>query len=90
MLKGYPKPHKHPAFAFEEKPKPTRSKPAIENDSYIILEPINGPKYRKHTRRLGSYKILSSNKNDYRLQNLISKREFSTRIIKTVPSRFNP
>ena len=49
---------------------------AFENDSYVLLETIDGPKDSLHTRRLGSYKILSSNKNYYRLQDLISKREF--------------
>ena len=68
---------------------------AFENDSYVLLETIDGPKDSLHTRRLGSYKILSSNKNNYRLRDLISKREFSTNITRLVlfhfdPSRVNP
>ena len=35
---------------------------AFENESYVLLEPIDGEKDRLHTRRLGPYKILSSNK----------------------------
>ena len=52
---------------------------AFENDSYRWSE-----RYL-HIRRLGPHKILSSNKNDYRLQDLISKREFSTNITRLVP-----
>ena len=53
---------------------------AFKNDSYANLEPLDGPKDRLYTRRFGPYKILSSNKNDYRLQDLISKQEFSTNV----------
>ena len=63
---------------------------AFENDLYILLEPFDGPKDRLHTLRLSPFKILSSNKNDYRLQDLISKREFSTSITRLVPFYFEP
>ena len=50
---------------------------------------------RQHTRRLSPNKILSSNKNDYRLQDLISSRLFSTNVTRLVPfycdfSRISP
>ena len=63
---------------------------AFKNDSYVLLKSIEGPKDRLYTRRLGPYKILSSNTNDYRLQDLISKREFSTNVTRLVPFHFDP
>ena len=35
---------------------------AFENESYVLLEPVNVPKDRLHRKYLGPYKILSSNR----------------------------
>ena len=35
---------------------------AIKNDLYVLLEPIDGPKDRLHTKRHGPYMTLPNNK----------------------------
>ena len=68
----------------ERRAKASQASHAFKNDSYILLEPIDGHKDRLRTRPLDLYKILSRDRSDYRLQDNISKREFSTNVTKGV------
>ena len=52
----------------------------FSNGSYVLLEPVTGPKDRLHTRRTGPYLISSSSNNNYTLENLVSKKQIDTRL----------
>ena len=60
------------------------------NDSYVLLEPVTGPKDRLHTRRTGPYLIHSSSGNNYTLENLVSKKQLRVHINSLVPFLFDP
>jgi hypothetical protein len=60
------------------------------NGSYVLLEPVTGPKDRLHTRRTGPYIINSSSNNNYTLENLVSKKLLRVHINRLVPFIFDP
>ena len=43
------------------------------NDSYVLLEPVNGPRGKLHTRRLGPFQVIGNKGNSYTLLNLATK-----------------
>ena len=58
-------------------------------DSYFLLEPVNCPKGRLHTCRLGLFQVIGSKFNYYTLLNEVAKREFTTNVILMVLYYFN-
>jgi transposase InsO family protein len=60
------------------------------NGTYVLLEPVTGPKGRLHTRRTEPYIIISSSNNNYTLENLVSKRQLRVHINRIVPFLFDP
>jgi len=62
----------------------------FSNGSYVLLEPVTGPKDRLHTRRTGPYLISSSSNNNYTLENLVSKKQLRVHINRIVPFVFDP
>jgi Chromo (CHRromatin Organisation MOdifier) domain len=58
--------------------------------SFVLLEPIVGPKDRLHTRRTGPYRIVSSSNNNYTLENLVTKKNLRVHINRIVPFLFDP
>jgi transposase InsO family protein len=62
----------------------------FSNHSYVLLEPVTGPKGRLHTRRTGPYRVISSSNNNYVLENLVSKKQLKVHINRLVPFLFEP
>jgi hypothetical protein len=61
-------------------------------DSYVLLDPAAGkPKTRLHSRRIGPFRVLSRVRdNTYRLENLVSKKEFVVNIKRMHQFHFDP
>ena len=58
-------------------------------DSYVLLEPVTGPKGRLHTCRVGPFQVIRSKGNTYTLLNLVTKKEFTTNVSRIVPFYFD-
>ena len=58
--------------------------------SYVLLDYPDSPPTRLHARKRGPYQVVTFNKNNYTLRDLVSHKEFNVHITRLSPFEFDP
>ena len=68
----------------------TQPRTIFEVNSYVLALNPSGPETRLHCKWLGPFKVISFDKSEYTVLNLITKKTRAIRASQLKPFRFNP
>ena len=59
-------------------------------NSYVLLDYPDNPPTRLHSKKRGPFQVVTFNKNNYTLRDLVSQKEFSVHITRLTPFEYDP
>ena len=82
--------HMASTLASSSQSTPTTTPTHFDNDSHVLVQYVHGPPTRLHTKWEGPFKVMSSDKSEYTLRNLITKKQVQIHVSRLKQFLYDP